>query len=168
MKKNYFLAALLTCISFAIYAQQPNIPKKFPTAFGSFTFPLGSKILLELRPLDSIKFEYRVLSIEHIEDIYSFKKNEDLFSTIKQENTIELYFMPAYYNEGQEDKDYKTLLMLRNNLDMRVNYKADIKYYYADKFENTSIVGASPGSKTQEIWPRKIDLITLYNFEKSK
>jgi len=166
MKKNHCLTALLTVLSFSVYAQQPVIPKKFPTAYGEFTFPLGSKILLELKAVDSVKFEYRVLSIEPIEELYSFNKNEDLFSKTKQENTIELFFMPAYRNEGKEDKDYKTLLMLRNNLVMRLNYKADIKYYYTDKFQNTSIIGTSPGGRTQEIWPQKIDLITLYNFEK--
>jgi len=170
MKKNYFLLFLLSSfLSFTLCAQQAvNIPTKFPTEFGVFTFPLGSKILLELKAVDSSKFEYRVLSIEPIEGFYSFKKDENLFSKTIKENTVEIYFMGAYYNEGKEDKDYKSLLLLRDNLAVTLNYKADIKYYYSDEFKNTSIVGASPGSKTQEIWPQKIDFIRLYDFEKVK
>jgi len=53
----------------------PNIPGKFPTEYGTFTFALGSKILLELKELDSSRFEYKVLSVEPVEGFYSFKEN---------------------------------------------------------------------------------------------
>ena len=170
MKKGYILSVLFSIfLSFTLFAQQAlNISSKFPTDFGKFTFPLGTKILVELRAVDSSKFEYRVLSMETIDGFYSFKKGENLFSKTIKENTIEIYFMGAYYNEGKEDKDYKSLLMLRDNLKIPLSYKADIKYYYSDKFVNTSIVGASPGAKTMEIWAHKIDYITLYNFEKEQ
>ena len=168
LKLICYFACLSILVSFNSNAQiTPNVPSKFPTDYGAFTFALGSKVLIELKAVDSSKFEYKVLSIETIEDMYSFKKREDLFSKNPKENTIEIFFMGAFYNEGKEDKDYKTLLMLRNNLKERVNYKADIKYYNAEQFKNTSIVGASPGTNTKEIWPQKIDYITLYNFVKA-
>ncbi len=171
LKLVFFFACVSILMSLTSNAQStPDIPRKIPTDYGTFTFALGSRILIELKEADSIKFEYKVLSIEPIEDIYSFKKGEDLFSKSPKENTIEIFFMPAFYNEGKEDKDYKTLLMLRNNLKVkeRINYKADIKYYYTDQFKNTSIIGVSPGSIAKEIWPQKIDYITLYNFVKAK
>ncbi len=157
----------ITLLSFNTMAQtRPNVPGKFPTDYGTFTFPLGTKVLLELKQLDSTKYGYKVLSMESIEGFYSFKQNEDLFSKSPKENTIEIFFMGAFYNEGNEDKDYKTLLMLRSNLKDRLSYKADIKYYNANQFKNTSISGASPGTNTREIWPQKIDYITIYDFVK--
>jgi hypothetical protein len=170
LKLVVFFAYISILMSHTGHAQStPDIPRKFPTDYGTFTFALGSKILIALKEIDSSKFEYKVLSIEPIEDIYSFKKGEDLFSKNPKENTIEIFFMPAFYNEGKEDRDYKTLLMLRNNVKgkERINYKADIKYYNTDQFKNTSIIGVSPGSIAKEIWPQKIDYITLYNFVKA-
>ena len=162
-------STLLLFLSLNLYAQNKlNIPAKFPTEYGTFTFPIGSKILLELKETENSKFEYKVISIEPIAEFYSFKKDENLFSKDPKKGTVEIYFMGAYYNEGKEDKDFKTLLMLRNNLGIPINHKADIKYYFTEKFENTSIDSAFPGTKTEEIWPRKVDYITLYNFEKLK
>ncbi|WCM41033.1 hypothetical protein MG290_08675 [Flavobacterium sp. CBA20B-1] len=97
--------------------------------------------------------------------MYSFDKQDKVFSENPQKNTVDILFVGAYYNDGKEDSDYKTLLKIRNNLDVPLMYKADIKYYFNDEFENTSIVGAFPGTDTQEIWAHKIDLIALYDFE---
>ncbi|MFV0390786.1 MAG: hypothetical protein ACK5KP_02705 [Paludibacteraceae bacterium] len=168
--KNLIWTLLIGLFSINIQAQESlNIPEKFPTKFqNSFTFPLGSKIMLELKEKKNGKYEYRVLSIEKIEGYYSFEANENLFEENPKENTVEIYFMGAFYNEGNEDKDWKSLLMMRNNLKEPINYKADIKYYFKDEFENTSIVGAFPNAKTNEIWAHKIDFITLYDFEKLK
>jgi len=166
MKKFITLFTFFFLMSlFAQEQNQLNIPKKLPTNYGnSFTFPLGSKILIELKENKNGEYDYRVLKIEEIHDYYSFEKRENLFEKNPQENTVEIFFMGAYYNEGLNDKDWKTLLMLRNNLKKRINYKADIKYYFQDDFENTSIVGVFPGTNTNEIWSHKIDFITLYDF----
>lgn len=168
MKKilSFFIILIL---SNKLFSQNNlNIPTKFPTDYGIFTFPLGSKIILELKKnSENNKYQYRVLSIEPYKEYYSFTKREKLFSENPDKNTIELYFMGAYYNKGEDDKDWKTLLHLRSNLDnVILNYKADIKYYHKDKFENTSVGGAFPQGVMNEIWAHKIDFITLYDFEK--
>ena len=166
MKHKIFLLFLIVFNLSAKAQTELNIPLKFPTDFGKFTFALGSKITIELNKLDNDKYEYKVLSIESIKDYYSLDRKEDLFSKKPQANTIELFFMGAYYNEGKDDKDWKTVLKLRNNLENPISYKADIRYYYSDKFENTSIVGAFPKTTTNEIWGNKIDYIIIYDFEK--
>lgn len=168
--KKLLLILLINFICLNIHAQKKlNVPEKFPTNFeNSFTFPLGSKILLELKEKANGKYDYSVISIEKIEGYYSFEADENLFDEKPQVNTVEIYFMGAYYNDGKDDKDWKSLLMMRNNIKNPINYKADIKYYFKDDFENTSIVGAFPNAKTNEIWAHKIDFITLYNFEKLK
>ena len=108
------------------------------------------------------------MNIEPYEEYYPLSKRKNIFTENPQKNTVEFYFIGAYYNEGKEDKDWKTLLHLRSNSDVSLNYKADIKYYYKDKFENTSISGAFPKATTNEIWQHKIDFITLYDFSKRK
>jgi len=168
--KNILLILLMNFVGLNIQAQQKlNIPIKFPTTFESnFTFPIGSKILLELKEIKNGKYEYRVIYVEKIDGYYAFEENKNLFVESPKENTVEIYFMGAYYNDGKEDKDWKSLLMMRNNMKSPINYKADIKYYFKEDFENTSIVGAFPGAEANEIWAHKIDFITLYNFEKLK
>lgn len=168
--KNLLLILVIHFSCLNIQAQQKsNVPEKFPTTFeNSFTFPLGSKILLELKETKNGKYDYRIINIERVDGYYSFEADEDLFTENPKENTVEIYFMGAYKNDGKEDKDWKSLLMIRNNLKNPINYKADIKYYFKEDFENTSIVGAFPNAKTQEIWAHKIDFITLYDFEKLK
>ena len=168
MKKIIFFFLILLFSTKIIAQEKLNIPTKFPTDFGTFTFPLGSKITIELKEIENGKFQYRVLKMEPYEKYYSLDKRENLFSENPEKNTIELYFVGAFYNEGKEDKDWKSLLTLKSNIEFPLNYKADIKYYYKDKFENTSISGAFPKAKMNEIWAHKIDYITLYDFEKLK
>lgn len=170
MKKYLFLICFSLMTSLFVQAQSTlNIPKELPTTFeNSFTFPLGSKILIELKENTNGSYDYKVLKIENIEDYYSLDEDKNLFDAKPKENTVELYFMGAYYNDGSKDSDWKTVLILRNNSKKHINYKADIKYYYSDVFENTSIVGAFPGTNTTEIWAHKIDFITLYDFKNFK
>jgi len=167
--KKLFLLITLIFVSMKIFSQERiTVPVKFPTEYGKFTFELGSKIVIELKDLGNDKYDYRVLSIEPFDGYYSMDKREKLFSAEIKANTVELFFMGAFYNEGKDDKDWKTLLNLRNNLDIPITFKADIKYYYSDIFENTSIAGAFPNASGNEIWAHKIDYITLYDFEKIK
>lgn len=166
MKKILLILALLIFSNILFSQNKMNIPTEFPTDYGTFTFPLGSKIILELKETTKGKYEYRVLSIEPYKHYYSLEKRENLFKLNPDKNTIEIYFMGAFYNQGNDDKDWKTLLNLRNNLEIPLNYKAYIKYYHKDDFENTSIIGAFPKATANEIWAHKIDFITLYNFER--
>lgn len=140
----------------------------FPSEYGDFTLPLWSKVVLELKETENEKYVYRILNLESYDKFYSFKESPNLFEKNPKENTVELYFIGAFYNDGENDKDYKTILKIRNNLKKDITYKADIKYYYKDDFENTSIVGAYSGVSTTEIWHNKIDFIALYDFKVNK
>lgn len=152
----------------ALSAQDQNLEMELPSDYNVYSIPLWTKAVLELKETDKGKYEYRILSLEVYDEFYSFDKNENLFSENPQENTIELFFIGAFYRDGKEDQDYKTLLMLRNNLKVPLDYKADILYYFNDEFENTSIIGAFPGTKVNEIWHHRIDQIALYDFEELK
>ncbi len=165
MKKILFLI-LLIFINQNISSQETeNNNQELPTEYGVYTIPLWTKLTLELKETSKDKFEYRIISSETYDKMYSFEKREKVFADNPKENTIDILFVGAFYNEGKEDSDYKTLLKIRNNLKVPVRYEADIKYYFKEDFENTSIVGAFPGTDTQEIWAHKIDFIALYDFE---
>ncbi len=159
---------LIITNSFLFSQETVSYNTKTPTEFGEFIIPLWSKVVLELKEKKKDKYEYRILSIEPYTEMYSFEKRENLFAENPLENTIEVFFIGAYYNEGKEDKDYKSLLFLRNNSDVILDYSADIKYYFKDNFENTSIVGTFPNAHTSEIWDHKIDFIKLYDFKLMK
>lgn len=164
MKARLYL--LLFLATQFVFAQETESKiQELPTEYGAYTIPLWTKLTLELKETSKNKFEYRIISSEPYEEMYSFDKQDKVFSENPQKNTVDILFVGAYYNDGKEDSDYKTLLKIRNNLDVPLMYKADIKYYFNDEFENTSIVGAFPGTDTQEIWAHKIDLIALYDFE---
>lgn len=165
MKKIILIFLLLFLNQNAFSQETESLNQELPTEYGVFTIPLWTKLTIELKETSKDKFEYRIISSETYDEMYSFEKREKVFSENPIENTIDILFVGAYYNEGKEDKDYKTLLKIRNNLKVPVMYKADIKYYFKEEFENTSIVGAFPGTDTQEIWVHKIDLIALYDFE---
>lgn len=165
MKNLLLLFAIITFCSKLTSQEKINIPTKFPTDYGIFTFPLGSKITIELKEKGD-KYEYRVLNIEPYKEYYALSKEKSILSKNIKENTIEIFFTGAYYNEGKEDNDWKSLLYLNSNASVPLNYKADIKYYFKDEFENTSITGVFPHVKTKEIWNHKIDFITLYDFKK--
>jgi hypothetical protein len=57
------------------------------------------------------------------------------------------FFSGAYYNEGKEDKDWKSLLSLKSNVKTSLIYKADIKYYFKDMNLKTPLF--------QEFFPRR-------------
>lgn len=162
MKKIILLLILLTTNYFVSFSQETS---EYPSEYGEFEFSLWSKIVLEIKEVDNKKLEYRILSYDEYTTPYSFENREDLFSLRPKENTIEIYFIGAFYNDGNDDSDWKTVLKIKNNLKKPIKYKADIVYYFNNEFENTSVVGAFPGTETSEIWAHKIDDIILYDFE---
>lgn len=170
MRKIYLFIVLLLSVQ-NIYSQEDKDQKEaftFPSEYGDFMVPLWSKVILELKEIENEEYVYRILSLESYDKFYSFKAEENLFNKNPKENTVELFFIGAFYNDGDDDKDYKTILKIRNNLKKDLAYKADIKYYYKDDFESTSIVGAYSGVSTTEIWHNKIDFIAPYDFKVNK
>ena len=87
--------------------ENENINQELPTDFGVYTIPLWTKMTIELKETSKNKFVYRMICSETYDDIYSFEKREKVFSDNPIENTKDILFVGAYYNEGKEDKDYK-------------------------------------------------------------
>lgn len=169
MKHLIFSLFLFITFNNKLHSQEVvNTDSKTPTEFGEYIIPLWSKVSIELKQIKKGKFNYRILKIEPFNKMYSFDKNEKLLSDKINENIIELYFIGAYYNEGKEDSDYKSLLMMKSGLNVPITFKADIKYYFNNDYENTSITATFPGAIKHEIWAHKIDFIKLYDFQNLK
>lgn len=169
MKKLLWSILLLITFCNTLFSQEIiNTNAKTPTEFGEYIIPLWSKVSIELKQKKKNKYEYRIIKIEHYDQMYSFEKNEKLLSENIDDNIIEIYFIGAYYNEGKEDSDYKSLLMMKSGVNIPITFKADIKYYFQDNYENTSITATFPGAIKHEIWAHKIDFIKLYDFENLK
>src|SRR5690606_14264066 len=106
MKKILFLI-LLIFINQNISSQETeNNNQELPTEYGVYTIPLWTKLTLELKETSKDKFEYRIISSETYDKMYSFEKREKVFADNPKENTIDILFVGAFYNEGKEDSDY--------------------------------------------------------------
>lgn len=165
MKKILFILILIMSNCLETSAQKTD---DYPSEYGEFEFSLWSKIVLEINETENDKLEYRILSYDEYKTPFSFENRTDLFSLKPKDNTIEIFFIGAFYNDGSDDSDWKTILKIKNNLKKPITYKAEIMYFFNDKFEETSVVGAFPGTETTEVWAHKINDIFLFDFEYMK
>jgi hypothetical protein len=170
MKKTFYVFLLLIISICTGFGQEKNQEIILPTNYfnhetGFPSIPLWSKVTLELKLNNDSTYYYRITDFKPFEKMYSLDKDSSLFNSPLKENTIELFFIGAYYNEGKEDNDYKTVLIFKSAVNNHLDFKADIKYYYNEEFENTSIAGAFFNVKSTEIWAHKIDYIVLYDFK---
>jgi len=162
MKKTLLL--LVFVLSFTAFKAQilDSVPHD------AFAFPLGRKVTIKLVPVDSVKFQYYVTDISSFAEVVDTYKDNNLFSKKPEADTIELLFCIGTHGDTQEEreKNYKTLLILRNNLSFPLEYNADMRVYQQEEFEPTSVVTLFPGTLMREMWPYMIEEIALYNFRK--
>ncbi|WP_419869840.1 hypothetical protein [Chryseobacterium sp. CT-SW4] len=127
-------------------------------------FKLGSKFSLKLVKNQKGSFDYKIIRYEDFEKTFKLFETEKLFAKNPEKETIEVIFGIGYSRDGKEEKDYKTVMLLRNNYDFPLQYDADIKIWNKDDFEKTTVTPLYPGTRHTEFWPYKIDYIALINF----
>jgi len=164
MKKT-LLILFLSLINFSLLAQ--DLPTD-PT--NGFAFPLGSKFIIKLYPVDSIHFVYSVIKFEPFQDIINTWGNDSLFTEKEKNGTIEFYFCLSTSGDTEEEKNehLKVLLLMKNRTDYTLSYKSDIQREENGEFEETSNVGTYRGAKGTEMWPYMIYQIGLHDFELMK
>ena len=151
------------CISLNMKSQSlPTEPSE------SFTFPLGCKATLQLAPIDSTNYLFSVIEVEPFTDMIDMSQMKSIFSKPIPQNTISLIFGIGYLdtNDKGTDKQYNTLLLLKNGYAEELNYQAEMQVSNRDKFENTSVVNIQPKLISIEMWPYKIDNIKLHDFNR--
>ena len=156
MKKFFFLFAFFSLISFA---QENKVDS-------TLAFPIGSKFILSMETKDNINYTYKVKNFEIYQNIVTYFKTEKLFAEKPEENTIEIIFCYGKPFDNSTEKDYKTVLLLRNNTKVALSYNALIKLPDKEDFTNTSTLPIVPKARGTEIWPYPIEAIGLINFTK--
>ena len=128
-------------------------------------FTLGSKFILKLIKTDSSVYDYKVIKYELLTENIRLSGSEKYFELKPEKETIEIIFAVGYNNEGKDEKDFKTVLLLRNNYANTITYNAEIKIWNKENFQKTSTEPLNPGTRNKELWPYKIDNIALLNFK---
>ena len=164
MKK--FLTILFLMIVCFVQAQ-----KSLSEPAKGFVFPLGSKFVLKLVPIDSVNYECSVMSFEPFEEIVDTWGNNELFSEEGEENTILFYFCLGTSGETEQERknNMKVLLLMKNfsKEKDRLFYTSEIQLKKNGKFQPTSNVGTYPNVKTVEMWSYMIYSIGLKEFRKT-
>jgi len=159
MKKLLTLVFLVVACSLqALQAQKsPLLPSK---PANKAAFPLGSKFVIKLVPVDSVNFNYSVLSIE------PFKKevvwdSDELFEEGGADSTVVFYF-----GVGTIGDKKATFLLMKNYSKIPLLYTSEIKRQKDGQFEPTSNIGTLPKIRVWEMWPYPISYIGLSEFRK--
>lgn len=162
-KKILFLVlALASCIGINAQNNDSIAPP------GGFVFPLGTKVIIRLEPIDSVNFNYSIVKSEKVVEMIDNYDNDHYFSEQLDDNCVEFLFCGGTHGDSREEKqaNYQTLLILKNGTKHKLSYKADIQISHDEKFGSTSVVDLFSKVKSKEIWPYKIEMIALHNFRK--
>ena len=152
----------LTIISlFILFSGFVGIPKK--KKLESQGFPIGTKFVLELTDDDEGNYDFKVLSEESINYKADYSKSEDYFSENPVPGTIECVFAKGIDQGGP----FKSVLLIKSNLKVMLNYKAEVSYKKSGKFYSTSVSMLFPGVRSSELWNDKLTGIILHDFTKA-
>lgn len=156
---TFFLFIFLLFSANKLKAQSEN-----DTIANAMAFQIGSKLTLKLEKNKNDSYDYKVIKFSEFKEQFKIFETENLFEKNPEQETIEVIFGIGYYGEGKEDKDFQTVMLLRNNYPFPLQYDAEIKIWNKDNFEKTSVTPLNPGTRHSELWPYKIDFIALINF----
>lgn len=163
MKRIILLSFLI--LSQLTQAQDlPTIPSN------GFAFSLGSKFTIRLFPVDSINYNYSVISIEKFDKIVDTYNHDELFDNQGKDSTITFCFCVGTHgdNDKEKEKNMQVLLLMKNYTKMALKYSSDIQRKEDGEFEPTSNIGTFPGAKGMEMWPYMIYMIGLKEFQNIK
>lgn len=130
----------------------------------TYAFPIGSKFTLELIQIDSINYKYHVLNMEQIDYSIDYSETDSLFSDKPTPGTIECFFAKGINQDGP----FKSVLLLRNNSKVDINYKADIAYDQSGQFYNTSVHPLFPGVRSSELWKADLTAIIIHRMHREE
>lgn len=162
--KRILLLSFLILSQLAQAQDLPTIPSN------GFAFSLGSKFTIKLFPVDSINYNYSVISSEKFDKTVDTYNHDELFDNQGKDSTITFYFCVGTHGDNgkEKEKNMQVLLLMKNYSKMALKYSSDIQRKEDGKFESTSNVGTFPGAKGMEMWPYMIYMIGLREFQNFK
>ena len=145
--------------------------QKLPTEpADAFAFPLGTKFVIKLVPIDSVNYNYSILSFEPFREIVDMKKSnfDELFEKSGEDSTIVFYFCLGTHGETDQEKrkNMQTLLLIKNYSKEKLQYTSEIQVKEDGEYEWTSNVGMWPNIIMYEMWPYMIYYIGLKELKK--
>jgi hypothetical protein len=157
----------ITFLAITYIAQAQELPSEPANAYA---FPIGSKFVIELIPIDSVNYDYSVISIEPFKKTVDTWENEKLFEEKGKENTILFYFCFGTHGKTKKEKknNMKVVLMMKNYSTEALKYTSEILRQKDGEFEPTSNVGTFPNARGTEMWPYMIYAIGLSEFRKNE
>jgi hypothetical protein len=161
--KKLFFTIVICFMSGVLYAQVfDTIPRN------GFEFPLKSKITLKLVAIDSVNYQYYIMSYKSFNKIIDTYENDKYLSKEVVDNTIELIFCVATHGKNKKEREanYQTLLLIKNGTKYPLTYRAKMKVGKSKSFESTSVVPLYPMVKNMEMWPYLIEKIALLEFKR--
>ncbi len=161
--KKLILALFFGLITSGLSAQ------KFDTiAKSGFSFPVKSRLILKLVPVDLASYKFYILHYERFNKIIDTYENEKYLAKPVADNTIELIFCVGTHGKAKKEKqaNYKTLLLIRNGTKYPLEYRAKMKVQKSQTFESTSVVTLFPNVRTIEMWPYLIEKLALLDFKR--
>ena len=163
MKKGIFLLFLIV-MGVNLYGQVTDSNPQ-----PGFAFPLGTKVTLQLVPIDSENYNCRIIKFEPYHETIDLDNDDFLLPDSIENDIIELVFGYAFHGKDKKTtgNKLKVLLELKSGLTSKIEYNADIQV--PDKeFESTTVIPLYHMTKTRENWPYQIDRIGLHSFRKSR
>jgi hypothetical protein len=156
---------LITFIFIGTLISAQELPSPFAKGYA---FPLGSKFTIKLSPIDSVSFNYSIISIERFAQTIHSYKHDDLFEKTGNDSTITFYFCLGTHGDSADEKkkNMQVLLLMKNYTKLALDYSSDIQQKEDGKYEPTSNVGTFPGVMGMEMWPYMIYSIGLRDFKK--
>lgn len=157
------LVTLFIVVSSLVNAQElPTI------AASGFSFPIGTKFTIKLTAVDSVNFNYSVITFERFDKTIDTWNSKDLFEESGKDSTITFYFCVGTNGGGDKEMEQKRqiLLLMKNYSKFALRYTSEIQRKEDGEYEPTSNAGTFPGVKSTEMWPYMIYSIGIRDFKK--
>lgn len=163
--KHYLLALSFLIFALQAKAQEPKLPS-IPA--NGFAFPIGSKFSIKLIPVDSVNYDYSLLSIEQFDKTINYIKTDSLFVRKGDPNTIDFCFCYGTFGDTEEEKEknLKIVLFIKNHTGEMLEYTSEVQIEEGGEYLPVSNIGTYPAGIGKEIWPYMIYMISLREFRK--
>jgi hypothetical protein len=134
-----------------LYDVFPALFKNLPTtATNSVEFPINKKFTIKLHTLDSIHFDYTVISFERFNSTINYADLHLNFSEDSSENgTIEIYFAIGINGEYQPpgDRSARVVWVMKNLTEFDLSYDIETqKKLWSNDFKPAANSGVDAGA----------------------
>lgn len=148
---------ILIALAFLIVAHSVNAQSGSDTT--RYPFSAGTHFILKVVKTNT-GLKTSLVKIEKIRKEVDYMNLGPIFSAKPSPGTIEGVFGKGAGQDGQ----FKSVLMLRNNTKLKIEYKARILYTGRKGWVETDVYDLLPETGSNELWQNDLSGIELRNF----